>query len=453
MGKSRRSVTDLAQRVAELQDGAPEAKLDRERGKARLLAADLGAATRDGSSRRRGVSRSMRVVAALVAALVAASIVIGVAVRPRAPMGFALGTIEAGVVGEWIAAPPAVELPIRFTDGSLLRLAPSGRARVVAVDADGAELALERGALDLAVVHRDHTRWLVRVGPFQIQVTGTRFETSWDPVTEKFGVALREGAITVSGPVVGDARAVRAGERLTVSTATSTVEVSSIEARVEPSPSVDAPTVAAPTVLASSAPSAPARAVDLDPVTPRATASNDAPGPIPREARGWAALALDAKYKDALAAAEREGFDTICATASARDLHALGDAARLGGSSARAAQAFSALRARFPGSPDAAAAAFILGRIAQDQSHDYAGAAGWYTRYLSEQPGGAFAADAAGRLVEAEDRMGDEGGARRAAARYLAAYPTGSHAAFAKSVIERGSSPIAPGTPGSIGEP
>ncbi|MEP7125629.1 MAG: hypothetical protein ABJE95_32160, partial [Byssovorax sp.] len=209
--------------------------------------------------------------------------------------------------------------------------------------------------------------------------------------------------------------------------------------------------IEAPRALASSAPPTPVRAVEVgvevEAVAPRASASNDAPAP------GWSALARDAKYKDALAAAEREGFDAICAGASARDLHALGDAARLGGSSARAGQAFTTLRTRFPGSPEAAGAAFILGRIAQDQGHDYAGAARWYTRYLSEQPGGAFAADATGRLVEAEDRMGDEAGARRAAARYLAAYPQGSHAAFAKSVIERGSSPSAPGTPGSIRDP
>jgi TolA-binding protein len=450
MGKSRRSLTDLAQRVAESQDQAPGARLDRERGRARLLAADLDAP----AARPRAPRLSIRVVAALAAALVAASIVMGLAVRPRASMGFALGTIEAGVVGEWIAAPPAAELPIRFSDGSLLRLAPSGRARVVAVNADGAEIALERGALDLAVVHRDHTRWLVRVGPFQIHVMGTRFETSWDPVTEKFGVALREGAITVSGPVVGEARAVRAGERLTISTATSTVEVGAIEARVEPPSSVDAPSVAWP-IPAPSAPIAPptttARVVDLEPSPPRGSASSEASAaaaPAPREAPGWAALALDAKYKDALAAAEREGFDAICASASARDLHALGDAARLGGSSARASQAFGALRARFPGSSEAAVAAFILGRIAQDQSHDYAGAAAFYARYLSEQPGGAFAADAAGRLVEAEDRRGDEASARRAATQYLAAYPRGSHAAYATSVIARGSNPGAIREPG-----
>ncbi|MEP7121389.1 MAG: FecR domain-containing protein, partial [Byssovorax sp.] len=241
MGKSRRSLTDLAQRVAADQDQAPAARLDRERGLARLLAADLGAAARDGGSRRRAASGSIRLVAALAAALLFAFVAVVLAVRPRASMGFELGAVATGVVGEWIAAPPAAELPIRFSDGSILRLAPGGRARVVSVSASGAELALERGSLDLAVVHRQGARWLVRVGPFQVHVIGTRFETSWDPVTEQFGVALREGAITVSGPVVGEARPVRAGERLTVSTATSSVEVGSIEARATPAPSVAAP--------------------------------------------------------------------------------------------------------------------------------------------------------------------------------------------------------------------
>jgi TolA-binding protein len=153
---------------------------------------------------------------------------------------------------------------------------------------------------------------------------------------------------------------------------------------------------------------------------------------------GWRSLARAARYKEALAAAEREGFDALCASSGAADLRALGDAARLGGSPARAAQALSALRARFPGSAEAASASFFLGRMAQDQGGDPARAASLYERYLAEQPGGEFAAEAAGRLVEARDRMGDAAGARRAAERYLAAYPTGSHAAYARSVIARG---------------
>jgi outer membrane protein assembly factor BamD (BamD/ComL family) len=108
---------------------------------------------------------------------------------------------------------------------------------------------------------------------------------------------------------------------------------------------------------------------------------------------------------------------------------------------ARAVQAYGALRTRFPGTPEAATAAFILGRIAQDQNRDDAHAAGWFGLYLREQPNGELAADALGRLVEASDRMHDEAGAVRAAERYLAAYPTGPHAEYARRVLARRTTP------------
>ncbi|WP_437980222.1 FecR domain-containing protein [Sorangium sp. So ce117] len=504
MGQSERPLTPLGRRVAELQDRMPAARLDRERGRARLLAAapvpdaepaGRGERPRRESSWRRtrpGRPFAVRLAATLAAvALLAAALVIALVARPRAPMRFALGAAEPGAVGAWIAAPATAELPIRFSDGSLLRLAPGGRARVASVGADGAELSLERGALDLSVVHREGARWTVRVGPFQVRVIGTRFETRWDPVTEQLVVALHEGAITVSGPVVGESRAVRAGERLTISPATNTLEVGAIDAAAGPPstatppgaaatsaahpgamaasaahPGAPAPSEAAPGAPAPSeaAPGAAATSTSGPPATARAPGAGAAalqgqaggegsvsPPPAHRETPSWRALALEARYRDALAAAEGEGFDALCDAASASDLHALGDAARLGGSPARAAQAFASLRARFPSSPEAASAAFMLGRIAQDQSKDHAAAARWFARYLREQPAGAFAADAAGRLVEAEDRLGDEAGARRAAEQYLAAHPSGSHAGYAKHVLARGSKAVSPG--GSPGRP
>ncbi|XXY29057.1 FecR domain-containing protein [Sorangium sp. So ce233] len=564
MGQSERSLTALGRRVAALQDRAPGARLDLERGRARLMEAELpgwrggggggveagaprpaggGEGTASGARLRATGRWSGRRVAAVMAAaaLILSAVAVVIVARPGAPMRFELGTTEVGVVGAWIAAPAAAELPIRFSDGSLLRLAPGGRARVASVDANGAEIALERGALDVAVVHRGGARWRVRVGPFQVHVIGTRFETRWDPVTERFEVALIEGAITVSGPVVGEARAVRAGERVTVSPGTNTIEVAPIGATDSttlgsgstsvgssmagsgstpigstsasttlgsgstsvgstsvgstsvgstpvgstsvgstPVGSTPVGSTSASTTLGSGstpvgstpvgstpvgstpvgstpvgstqppAPPTPLRPRHDDPGPPAGPAGVDGlPAPLPTapETPRWRALALDARYKDALAAAEREGFDALCAAASAGDLHALGDAARLGGSSARAVQAFTALRRRFPGSPDAASAAFLLGRIAQDQSNDPAGAARWFTRYLSELPGGAFAADAAGRLVEAEDRRGDEAGARRAAERYLAAYPNGSHAPYARRLLARAPAPTPPAPP------
>ncbi|WP_437635663.1 FecR domain-containing protein [Sorangium sp. So ce854] len=552
MGQSERSLTALGRRVAAMQDRAPAARLDLERGRARLMEAELpgrrwgggaGEGAASGARLRapgRGSERRAAAWLAAAAALVLSAVAVVIAVRPGAPMRFELGATEVGVVGAWIAAPAAAELPIRFSDGSLLRLAPGGRARVASVDANGAEIALERGVLDVAVVHREGARWRVRVGPFQVHVIGTRFETRWDPVTERFEVALIEGAITVSGPVVGEARAIRAGERLTVSPGTNKLEVApaattlgagptSAEAEQPPgstsvgstsvgpgpgstsvgstsvgpgstsvgpgstsvgstsvgpgpgSTSVGSTSVgpgpgstpvgstsAATTLGSGSTPVGPGStpvgsthppgaSTTLRPLHDAAAPATGHAGaeasPAPPlaapEVPRWRALALDARYKDALAAAEREGFDALCAAASAGDLHALGDAARLGGGTARAVQAFTALRRRFPGSPEAASAAFLLGRIAQDQSNDPAGAARWFTRYLSEHPGGAFAADAAGRLVEAEDRRGDEASARRAAERYLAAHPSGSHAAYARRLLARppGPTPSAPPPP------
>lgn len=450
MGQSERPLINLGRRVAELQDQAPEARLDHERGRARLLSADLNAPPRSARP------RALRIAASLAAAaLLLASVAI--VMRPRGAIRFDLGATEVGVVGQWIAAPASSPLPIRFSDGSQMSLAPGGRARVAKVTADGAEVALERGTLDLSIVHREGARWTVRVGPFEVRVIGTRFETSWDPVTEQLGVALREGAITVSGPVVGDSRAVRAGERLAISTATNTLIVGSISSAPVVAPSapsapraeakgaeVEGAEAPAPSEPPPSAPTPAPRAPDItSPTGQAAPQGSAAPSSVPPRTPGWRDLAGEAKYKDALAAAELEGFDGICASASAGDLRALSDAARLGGSAARAIQAFTALRRRFPGSPDAAAAAFILGRIAHDQSKDYAGAAAWFARYLSEQPGGAFAGEAAGRLVEARDKMGDEAGARAAAERYLAAHPGGSHAAYAKGVLARAQKPAA----------
>ena len=458
-----RSLTDLGRHVASLQDQAPEAARDHERGRARFLASRLGGQRPPQTPRSR---LGVRVVAPLAAALVLAALALVFVKRPRDAMRFDVGAAEPGVVGAWIAAPTGAELPIRFSDGSVLRLAPGGRARVAAVGEDGAEVALERGSLDLSVVHREATRWTVRVGPFQVNVIGTKFETRWDPVTERFEVALREGAITVSGPVVGEKRAVRAGERLVVSPAAGTLEVGSIHAETHdapaPVPFGGAEPPAPPATVTRGAEPAPHPPVSMggDPpyppaqpvpalhpgghggspsVMPPASSPSVAPVAPPEHAAAsvstWRALALDARYKEALAEAEREGFDGICASAGAGDLWALGDAARLGGGPGRSVQAFSTLRTRFPGTAEAASAAFILGRIAQDQNRDPGGAAGWFSRYLAEQPGGAFAEDALGRLVEADDKLGDEAGARRAAERYLAAYPNGSHAGYARRVL------------------
>ena len=113
----------------------------------------------------------------------------------------------------------------------------------------------------------------------------------------------------------------------------------------------------------------------------------------------------------------------------------LGDTARLAGDSARAKQAYLAVRRRHPGSGAASVAALALGRIAFDHDASFAAAARWFETYLAEQPDGSLAREAAGRLVEAREREGDRVAAGAAARHYLSRWPDGPHAEKARSLL------------------
>lgn len=431
MGQTEHGLTDLGARVAQRADEAMRAapRLDPERGRQRFLALFEPRAHRRRSAKSR---------AALLAALVLGAIALVLVVRSR-PLQLAVGVGEPAVVGAWIAAPPDGDLPIRFSDGSVLHLRAGARARVNAVSADGAEIALESGELDADIVHRPGARWLVQVGPFSIRVVGTRFHVRWDARTDELGVALHEGAITLTGPVIGEAHALIAGQRVTVSLATGAARVEAIDDRsaglareAASEPPEPASSLSAPLPTPSASPSGSFSGSEPPPPSRRPTAST------PPLTPSWRELAHRSKYHEALAAAEAVGFDAICRAAAAADLRLLGDVARLAGDGARASQAYLAIRQRFGQTPAASEAAFLLGRVAQDAASDHAHAAKWLTTYLGEHPSGPLAAEALGRLIEAEDRRGDHAAARRAATRYLAAYPDGWHASYARSVLAKG---------------
>jgi TolA-binding protein len=260
----------------------------------------------------------------------------------------------------------------------------------------------------------------VDVGPYRVLVTGTRFDVGWEPTAERFALRLEQGTVRVSGPLIGADRPVSAGESVAADGKLGRVEILDDRGGVGAS-SAPAPAPVGPTASASS------------PATPPSGAF-PAPEPSSPRPAGWRELAAAGRYKDALGAAERAGFEAECACASASDLVALGDAARLGGNAGRAAQALLALRSRFPGDGRSATAAFTLGRIAFDQRRSPCEAARWFDAYLREQGGGAFAREAAGRLIEARRACGDAAGAREAAKRYLSRFPNGPHAELARSL-------------------
>jgi len=93
------------------------------------------------------------------------------------------------------------------------------------------------------------------------------------------------------------------------------------------------------------------------------------------------------------------------------------------------------LRTRFPKSRAASMAAYTLGASAFDQRQAFADAANWFETYLREQPRGALAREALGRLMEARERAGQIEAARSAAQRYLDAYPTGPHEQLARRLL------------------
>ena len=85
-----------------------------------------------------------------------------------------------GVAGELIAAPVRQRLPIHFSHGSLVRLDPAARARIVEVADRGSRILLESGMAHASIVHHADTRWSVQAGPFDVRVTGTQFDVAWD---------------------------------------------------------------------------------------------------------------------------------------------------------------------------------------------------------------------------------------------------------------------------------
>lgn len=381
----------------------------------------LAAALRSSPPARSGY-RALSLAAAFAAVLLGAGAFAHFRSRP---LEFTAGE-QPGVVQTWVAAPSQGALPLRFSDGTLLRLEPSSRARVVALDAHGASLALENGAVHADVVHSGQSAWRVIAGPLTVRVTGTRFDVRWSASTEEFSVAVTEGSVAITGSVVGPERAVRAGETLRVYVAERRLELTNAAARtVEPAGPDETPREAEPTP-----PAAPAATSEA--IAPKAAPARAEPTPSAPSV-DWRELARKGSLREAFAAAEASGFDAACESASAGELLQLGDGARLSGNPGRAKQALLRLRSAFPGDARRSAAAFALGKVAFDQTRAYTEAAEWFATSVRE--GGSLSREAAGRLIEARKRAGDEAGARRAAEAYLTRYPAGPHAELARKLV------------------
>jgi transmembrane sensor len=104
--------------------------------------------------------------------------------------------------------------PVQFSDGSTFELEPGAHLRVESATATGSRLSLIDGKTVAHVVHRPKSSWALTAGPFEVQVTGTRFGASWDPARQRLSVELYDGAVQVVGGSLRGPIAVHTGQRL-----------------------------------------------------------------------------------------------------------------------------------------------------------------------------------------------------------------------------------------------
>ena len=428
MGHADEPLSRLGRRLDEEHEARLAARSRDPEERERFLAAAL--AQRDTPPRRLMIRAPVAGAFAAIAAGALLFVLLG-----QRPLTFRVGpgeTASLGVPGAWIATPANRVVPVDFSEGTGFQIQPQSRVRVASVDVHGGRLVLEDGVIRAAVIHRSGAKWSVDSGPFEVLVTGTRFDVQWNLAAEELVVKLDEGEVAVSGPIIGDRLAVKAGQ---------TLRVHRREGRFELVHETEAPTLPLPPPADPTADPGPepddgaGSTKDTAPPPGAPTAASAPPAPRSAPRPSWRELSAAGKFKAAIEAADREGFQRICAEGSAADLRDLADAARLSGDISRSMLALTTLRRRFPGGDPAAEAAFLLGVIAFDSRGEYPEAAQWFTRYLNERPRGRLGREAAGRLLEAEEKSGHRDGARESARRYLRDYPGGPHAEMAKAIL------------------
>ncbi len=373
--------------------------------------------------RRSRFVRPLALCAAL--SLAAAAAVVFVLGRDRLEARVGGQALDAGA---WIA-PSSRGVPLEFSDGSRLLFAPGTRARLGDLTHDGAHVVVEAGGVEASVVHRSRTNYRLSFGPFAVDVTGTKFDVSWDPADELLTLRLREGSVVVSGCLLGSGRPVMAGETLRAWCKDRRFEVSAFGQTTKT-------TEALPSVPDASAPEPDAASSAKPAIAPGESPHVGGPAVAP-EVPAWQSLARAGQYPEALAAIGIENFAAECERASLSDLGLLADIARFAHRPQAAIQAYTILRRRFPGGPRSAQAGFAMARLHFDQLGQYDDAARWFRTYLGEQPRGPFAREALGRLMEAEQRSGQLARAKETAARYLTRYPAGPHARLAERLVSR----------------
>ena len=400
--------------------------------------------------RRERSGLTLRWLGVRVTAGVALSVALGVALGTwRVMLPAPLSVIVAGGAveeGGFVRSGPSDEPSLRFSDGTEVKLGPRSRARVAQTTRRGARVLLEEGRAQARVVAHKGAQWVFDAGPCRIHVTGTRFDMHWSAQEQLLEVRLYSGGVTVMGPPSVAGVPMRAGQRLVMDVRQGSVRLTDLAADVlatrdsgsvpGPGESPSAPTEDVGPTAGSPAKEVPATAAPKTPVSATVNSTTSA-GVGARRGESWPARVLAGEFRTVIDEGERRGIEDVLRVESAANIMALADAARYAGAAPLAEKVLLKVRARFPQTPPAYKAAFLLGRIAEDQQGNLGSALRWYETYLTDAPDDAFRAEAMGRRMTATLHLSGPTRARDYAADYLRRYPQGAYAQAARAILSR----------------
>jgi hypothetical protein len=350
--------------------------------------------------------------------------------RATSIRGLDYTVVGASRSGDYVHVGQTVTGRITFSDHTEIHAAPGARLRIADnAGPDGAKVSVERGRLDVAVVHRKGSNWRFEAGPFKVFVTGTRFVLSWEPDREQLEVILTEGSVNVEGYAGSGTVTVNPGQRFVGDAKRRTMLVADSAAPSEPSEPPGSPEPAA------------SASAETAPPTPRATSVISKPMEAPTtsgasasQKPSWAALVSKGAYRQVVEAATARGTEQCLATGTGEELSALADAARYVGRGDLAERSLLSLRKRHAAGYGVRAA-FLLGRLYEGRG-DRASAKSYYETTLREGAGGAFAAEALAGKMRTVASLEGRASARVVAREYLRLYPNGVHAPAAKQLAE-----------------
>ncbi len=379
-----------------------------------------------------GVAVAAMALLALVGTLV-------MSLRPSS-LSFTIGEQGAPArEGVWVRSGANERVSIDFEDGSRFELYDRSSARVVEATSARVQLDLNNGVVHARIEGREKAKWVVRAGPYQVTVLGTVFSVSWHDESGDLQVEVDKGRVWVEGAELGESGVT-----------------------LEPGYILQADSAQGHVILRSS-PTEPAVKEVIGEVSPAHdgdesdlshdmiggdASSEDHEEPATEEQRRdrgrtaeqrpvWQILCEAGDLRGAVAAAEQSGLSEVVQLADMETLWKLAKNARYGRRPLSAAQLLEGIRARFPTSVRARTAAYLLARLALDSKRNPEEARRWLRIYLKEAPGGAFAGEALGHLVEVCTSTGRDAEAASTARVYLERYPQGPFCARAREVLER----------------